>query len=66
MLIGNASVEGNKLCYWYEQFLLARKYCGYVYRNPDGSRRDEDEYVDVNAIAIDFFTADLERDGDVN
>ncbi len=66
MLIGNASVEGNKLCYWYEQFLLGRKYCGYVYRNPDGSRRDKNEYVDVNAIAIDFFTADLERHGNLN
>lgn len=57
MLIGNASVEGNTLCYQYEQFLLGRKYCGYVYRNPAGSRRDKNEYVDVNAIGIDFFTA---------
>ncbi len=56
-LIGDASVEGNMLCYRYEQFLLGRKYCGYVYRNPEGSRRDKNEYIDVNAIAIDYFTA---------
>ncbi len=56
-LIGDASVEGNMLCYQYEQFLLGRKYCGYVYRNPEGSRRDKNEYIDVNAIAIDYFTA---------
>ncbi len=66
MLIGNASVEGNKLCYRYEQFLLGRKYCGYIYRNPGGSRRDKNEYVDVNAIAIDFFTAGLERHSNAN
>ena len=66
MLIGNATVEGNMLCYQYEQFLLGRKYCGYVYRNAEGSRLDKNEYVDVNAIGIDFFTAGAAVPNDVN
>ena len=55
-LQGTMSIDGDMLCYRYEEFLLGRKYCGYLYRNPEGSHGEKDEYVDVNAIAIDYFT----------
>jgi adenylate cyclase len=57
MLSGTATIDGDKLCYQYEEFLLGRKYCGYVFRNPKGSDREKYAYVDVNAIVIDYFTA---------
>jgi adenylate cyclase len=56
MLEGTVSVDDDKLCYRYEEFLLGRRYCGYVYRNPEGSHREANAYVDVNAIVIDYFT----------
>ena len=64
MLSGTAKVEGDKLCYQYEEFLLGRKYCGYVFRNPEGSDKEENAYVDVNAIAIDYFMAGPEEVSD--
>ena len=57
MLSGTATIDGDKLCYQYEEFLLGRKYCGYVFRNSKGSHREKNAYVDVNAIAVDYFTA---------
>jgi adenylate cyclase len=57
LLSGTATIDGDKLCYQYEEFLLGRKYCGYVFRNPKGSDREKNAYVDVNAIVIDYFTA---------
>ncbi len=56
MLEGTVSVDDDKLCYRYEEFLLGRRYCGYVYQNPEGSHREANAYVDVNAIVIDYFT----------
>ena len=56
MLHGTLSIEGDMLCYQYEEFLLGRRYCGNVYRNPDGSHEEKNAYVDVNAIVIDYFT----------
>jgi adenylate cyclase len=56
MLQGTLSIEGDMLCYQYEEFLLGRRYCGNVYRNPDGSHEEKNDYVDVNAIVIDYFT----------
>ena len=56
VLIGNVSVEGNRLCYQYGQFLVGRKYCGHVYRNPEGTQRERNEFVDVNPISTDFFS----------
>ena len=55
MLHGTLSIEGDMLCYQYEEFLLGRRYCGNVYRNPDGSHEEKNAYVDVNAIVIDYF-----------
>ncbi len=56
MLHGTLSIEGDMLCYQYEEFLLGRRYCGNVFRNPDGSHEEKNAYVDVNAIVIDYFT----------
>ena len=61
MLQGTVSIDGDMLCYRYEEFLLGRRYCGYVYRNPEGSHGEKNAYVDVNAIVIDYFTVNPER-----
>ncbi len=61
MLEGTATINGDMLCYQYEEFLLGRKYCGYLYRNPGGSEKEKNVYVDVNAIVIDYFTVGSER-----
>ena len=61
MLEGTVSVDGDMLCYRYEEFLLGRRYCGYVFRNPEGSHQEQNAYVDVNAIVIDYFTVGPER-----
>ncbi|MCH8002220.1 MAG: tetratricopeptide repeat protein [Proteobacteria bacterium] len=61
LLQGTVSIDGDMLCYRYEEFLLGRRYCGYVYRNPEGSHGEKNAYVDVNAIVIDYFTVNPER-----
>ncbi|MCK5366249.1 MAG: tetratricopeptide repeat protein, partial [Gammaproteobacteria bacterium] len=61
MLIGTLSVEKDMLCYRYEQFLIGRKYCGFVYRNSKGSHQDKNRYAEVNAIAVDYFTIGPEK-----
>ena len=56
MLEGTASIDGDMLCYRYEEFLLGRRYCGYVYRNLEGSHKEKNAFVDVNAVVMDYLT----------
>jgi hypothetical protein len=34
---------------------------GYVYRNPEGSHKDRNAFVDVNAVVMDYFTVGPKR-----
>ena len=60
-LEGTASIDGDMLCYRYEEFLLDRRYCGYVYRNLEGSHKERNAFVDVNAVVMDYFTVGPKR-----
>ncbi len=53
---GSVTVEGNKLCQQNGAFLMGRKYCGYVYRNPGGTPKAKDEYIYASAYAIYRFS----------
>lgn len=53
---GSVSLDDNKLCQRNEAFLMGRKYCGYVYRNPDGTPAAKDEYSYVSAYGIYRFS----------
>jgi len=53
---GSVSLEGNMLCQRSDVFLMGRKHCGYIYRNPEGTPEAKDEYVYVNADAIYRFS----------
>lgn len=51
------SVDGNELCQRNDAFLMGRKFCGYVYRNPQGTPAAKDEYVYVSAYGVLRFSA---------
>ncbi|MGI9304662.1 MAG: winged helix-turn-helix domain-containing protein [Gammaproteobacteria bacterium] len=53
---GTAKVEGDVLCQQYEGQLMGRKNCGHIYRNSNGSREGNDEYVFVNVTGIQYFS----------
>jgi class 3 adenylate cyclase/tetratricopeptide (TPR) repeat protein len=55
LVTGIISIEGGKLCQQSETFLMGRKYCGYLYRNPDGRRQT---YVYVSPAAIYRFSVE--------
>ncbi len=56
LLTGSVSVDGNALCQRNEAFLMGRKYCGRLYRNPDGTPAAKDEYTYVSAYGIYTFS----------
>jgi adenylate cyclase len=53
---GKVSVEGDSLCYQIPALLLSRKFCGTVYRNPDGSPEERNEYVSVDVFDVHHFS----------
>ncbi len=55
-LTGFASVEGDMLCQQYSAFLIGRKYCSNLYRNPDGTPEGKNEYVIVTIFRIAYFS----------
>ena len=40
----------------FEGFMLDRRLCGYVYRNPKGTRENNDEYVSVMPDTLKYFS----------
>jgi adenylate cyclase len=56
LITGDMSVVGNMLCQQTEAFLMGRKHCGYVYRNPDGTPDAKEEYIYVSPYAIYRFS----------
>jgi adenylate cyclase len=53
---GKVSVKGDSLCYQIPALLLSRKFCGTVYRNPDGSPEQRNEYVSVDVFDVHHFS----------
>jgi len=53
---GEATVEDGMLCTRSETSRLGRKQCGYVYRNPAGLPRENNEYVYVNISSLMEFS----------
>lgn len=53
---GTMQVEGDMLCQLYEGALMGRKNCSHIYRNPNGTREGNDEYVFVSVDALMYFS----------
>lgn len=51
-LTGTVTVEDDRYCQKFPAVLLGRKYCGYVYRNPEGTPDHGDAYVDVDVFDL--------------
>jgi adenylate cyclase len=58
MLVGTVWIEQDMFCVKYRSNLLGRNDCGYIYRNPGGSRDQQNEYVWAAAGAIYYFSID--------
>jgi TolB-like protein/class 3 adenylate cyclase len=55
-LKGTASVEGDMLCYRFPETLMGRKMCAPVYKNPDGTPDDRNEYVAADVFDVHYFS----------
>jgi hypothetical protein len=53
---GTVSVEEDRLCYDIPGIPLSRRFCGRVYRNPDGTPDERNEYVLVDMIDVHNFS----------
>ena len=53
---GTVSVEENSLCYDIPGLPLSRRFCGRVYRNPDGTPDERNEYVLVDMFDVHQFS----------
>ncbi|MFQ5757637.1 MAG: hypothetical protein ACE5H7_16285, partial [Acidiferrobacterales bacterium] len=53
---GTVWVEGGMLCNHFPASLVSRKQCSYVYRNPDGTPGESNEYVVVSPTSILYFS----------
>jgi adenylate cyclase len=53
---GTVSIRNGMLCQRFEGDTLSRNLCGYIYRNPDGSRQTEDEYIAALPATLRYFT----------
>jgi tetratricopeptide (TPR) repeat protein len=58
LLAGTAWIEQDKFCVKFRSNLLGRNDCGYVYRNQDGSRDQQNEFVWAATGAIYYFSVD--------
>ncbi|MDX1431357.1 MAG: adenylate/guanylate cyclase domain-containing protein [Gammaproteobacteria bacterium] len=56
ILSGEAFVRGDDLCERFEGFILSRPACGPVYRNPEGTSADGNEYAYANPVTVKYFT----------
>ena len=56
MLVGESRLEGNAICVQFTSSMLGREDCGYVYRNPNGSGEDQNEYVRLAVGSVYYFS----------
>jgi adenylate cyclase len=55
LLTGTASVEGGMLCLRFPARNLGRKQCSYLFRNPEGTPENQNEYVMVaDSVILNF------------
>ena len=53
---GKVSLDGDKLCQYFDGTSLNRDLCGYVYKNPDGSATTQDEYIASMPASLRYFS----------
>jgi len=56
LLTGTYRLSGNLLCVEYPGTLLGREDCGHVYRNPEGTTQQHNEFVRVSIGDIYYFS----------
>ena len=56
MVTGTAWVEGGMICTHSPAYLVGRKACSFLFRNPEGTREDSNEYVQVSVAEVFFFS----------
>ena len=56
MLAGDAWIDGDRFCVRFSADLLGRDDCGPVYRNPDGTTQERNEYVRVALGNLYYFS----------
>ena len=56
LLTGSFRLEENRLCVDFPGTLLGREDCGYVYRNPDGTSEQQDQFIRVSVGDIYYFS----------
>jgi adenylate cyclase len=57
-IVGTASVQGDSLCLEYPTFLMGRRHCGFVYRNPGSTSESNSPYVYVNVDTVKYFAVE--------
>jgi adenylate cyclase len=53
---GKAKIDGDQLCQRFDNSVLNRDACGFVYRNPTGSAQTQDDYIVVMPDSLRYFT----------
>ena len=56
LMTGTVSQKSDMLCERIELLMLGREQCGFVYRNPDGTSEESNEYEYVNPSSIFRFS----------
>jgi adenylate cyclase len=56
LVIGTAWVNNGMLCVDIPISVMTRNLCGYLYRNPEGTSEDQNEYIQVNASNVLTFS----------
>jgi adenylate cyclase len=53
---GTASIQDDRLCVRIDGATLNREMCGYVYQNPNGAEKTQDNYIVVMPDTLRYFT----------
>jgi adenylate cyclase len=53
---GTVSIDSDRLCYQIPALILGRKFCGYVYKNPQGTPENNNEYIAVDVFDVHHFS----------
>ena len=56
LLVGKSWIDSDRLCVRFRTSMQGRDDCGYVYRNPNGSAAEQNEYVRVALGSIYYFS----------
>jgi adenylate cyclase len=56
IITGTFSLEGDLFCTQSAATLLGRKFCGPLYRNPQGSSQTQDEYIWPDSVMVWYFS----------